>query len=98
MTENSDLETKHVGLKIPNELGIYDDMSGNVDEWCQDWYDEDYYKTCCAKQGTVVHNPKGPENGEFIALCAVASWGSSAMACRSTLQLRAAKELEESGD
>lgn len=46
-------ETHPVGMKVQNELGIYD-MSGNVDEWCQDWYDSDYYSV------SPKINPTGP--------------------------------------
>lgn len=35
--DNSSNKTHPVGTKAPNELGIYD-MSGNVSEWCSDWY------------------------------------------------------------
>ena len=39
--ENSYYETKPVGLKFPNELGLYD-MSGNVYEWCADAWHGNY--------------------------------------------------------
>ena len=53
---NSNGTTHAVGTKAPNELGIYD-MTGNVDEWCQDWFDIDYYSY------SPVNNPTGASTG-----------------------------------
>jgi serine/threonine protein kinase len=66
-SENSDGKTHPVGTKKPNELGIYD-MAGNVWEFCQDWYDKNYYKNSPSK------NPKGLSSGTYRVLRG-SSWG-----------------------
>ena len=70
--DNSGYETHAVGTKSPNELGIYD-MSGNVWEWCSDWYG-DY-------SAGAQTNPQGPSSGSYRVLRG-GSWSNNARDCR----------------
>ena len=55
--KNSEVEIHPVGQKKPNALGLYD-MSGNVIEWCNDWFDAAYYAQ------SPKDNPAGPSTGQ----------------------------------
>ena len=75
---NSGSKTAPVAGKSPNAWGLYD-MSGNVLEWCSDWYDSRYY----TNSPTV--NPQGPSSsypGGVERVLRGGSWGLSAHQCR----------------
>lgn len=70
--EVSGVKTHPVALLQPNELGLYD-MSGNVCEWCQDWY--------VLYDDAPQINPVGPESGTDNVYRG-GSWCHSPVGCR----------------
>ena len=75
---NSNNTTHPVKKKTANELGLYD-MSGNVLEWCSDWYDSDYYSN------SPRNNPQGFSSGSYRVLRG-GSFTQNAQDCRVALR------------
>jgi sulfatase modifying factor 1 len=78
--DNSGGKSHPVSQKKPNELGLFD-MTGNVFEWCSDWYDPHYYKVSPKDKplGSANGQKKVLRGGSWISLdegCMVAARGA----------------------
>ncbi|HNY13210.1 MAG TPA: formylglycine-generating enzyme family protein [Candidatus Wallbacteria bacterium] len=71
--DNSDKKTHPAGLKSPNAFGLYD-MSGNVREWCGDYYGK--------YADRAVTDPSGPTTGT-LRIFRGGGWCDPAWGCRS---------------
>ena len=81
---NSGLKTHPVGQKRPNAWGLYD-MLGNVWEWCQDWYEDGYYRA------SPPADPPGPSEASYRVIRG-GSWNDNARYCRPASRYGSAPE------
>ena len=78
-TSNSNSQTHDVGQKRPNAFGLYD-MSGNVWEWCEDWYHNSY-------EGAPDDGSAWDDDGSYRVLRG-GSWLNNPWGCRSAARHR----------
>ncbi|MBU4459362.1 MAG: formylglycine-generating enzyme family protein [Verrucomicrobia bacterium] len=85
--DNSNRRTHPVGGKTANAWGLRD-MHGNVAEWCNDWYDADYYRN------SPADNPRGPDAGTKRVIRG-GHWSVKAEACTSYARASDAPTLSD---
>jgi formylglycine-generating enzyme required for sulfatase activity len=78
---NSGARTHTVGETPANPFGLFD-MHGNVMEWCQDWWDPDYYPRSGSE---AAHDPAGPMTGTQRTKRG-GGWGNYNCICRSAIR------------
>jgi len=77
--DNSGRQGHPVGQKLPNTFGVYDSL-GNVWEWVNDRYDQNYYSK------SPPSNPPGPATGDYRVLRG-GSWDDNAWSVRASVRL-----------
>ena len=74
---------KEVATLLPNQFGLYD-MSGNLWEWCQDWFQEDFYR----QPGATYPNPLCTNSASRSRVVRGGDWNFYAWYCRSAMRMR----------